>query len=148
MSLLKNLKIVAAPAKLQLSPEQERRNKLGIKLTEQLQMAEAEIKGETFERMKRAWVTDENGDRKKVERPARLKKWWVKDNAGIIILRILYGSRAIELQKGKAAVEVGQLDKLPAILKTIKDAVLAGELDAEIGLIAKERVPKKKLKAA
>ena len=68
------LKIVAAPAKLQLSPEQERRNKLGIKLSEQLQMAEAEIKGETFERMKRAWVTDENGDRKKVERPAKLKK--------------------------------------------------------------------------
>jgi hypothetical protein len=56
--------------------------------------------------------------------------------------------RAIELQKGKAAVEVGQLDKLPAILKTIKDAVLAGELDIEIGLIANERVPKKKLKAA
>lgn len=83
-----------------------------------------------------------------MERPARLKKWWVKDNAGIIILRVLYGSEAIKLQKGKAAVEVGQLDKLPAILKTIKDAVLAGELDAEIGLIAKERVPKKKLKAA
>jgi hypothetical protein len=77
-----------------------------------------------------------NGDRKKVERPARLKKWWVKDNAGIIILRVLYGSKAIELQKGKAAVEVGQLDKLPAVLKTIKDAVLAGELDAEIGLIS------------
>ena len=78
-------------------------------------------------------------DRKKVERPARLKKWWVKDNAGIIILRVLYGSRAIE---------VGQMDKLPTVLKTSKGAVLAGELDTEIGLIAKERVPKKKLKAA
>jgi cold shock protein len=109
-------------------------------------MAEAEIKGETFERMKRAWVTDEDGNRRKVERPARLKKWWHKDAAGNVILRILYGSKAIELQKGKSAVEVGQLDKLPAILKTIKDAVAAGELDAEIGVIAEERVPKKKLK--
>lgn len=129
-------------------PQQERRNKLGIKLAEQIEIAEAELAGETFERMKRACVTDENGDRKKVERPARLKKCWVKDNAGNIILRVLYGSRAVELRKGLAAVEVGQLDKLPAILKTIKDAVAAGELDAEIGLIAKERMPKKKLKAA
>ena len=77
-----------------------------------------------------------------------MKKWWTKDAAGNIILRVLYGAKAVELRKGLAAVEVGQLDKLPAVLKTIKDAVLAGELDTEIGVIAKGRVPKKKLKAA
>jgi hypothetical protein len=141
---LKNLKIVAAPPKLQLSHEQERRNKLGIKLSEQLQMAEAEIKGETFEHMERAWVTDGNGDRKKVDRPARLKTWWAKDATGNVILRVFYGSKAVELQKGgKNAIEVGELSKLPAVLKTIKDAVLAGELDTEIGLIANERVQRK-----
>ena len=46
---------------------------------------------------------------------------------------------AVERQIGKAAVEVGQLNKLSAILRPKKDAVLAVELDAEIGLIAKER---------
>ena len=148
MSLLKNLKIVAAPSKLLLSPEQARRNKLAIKLSEQMQMADAEIKGEPFERMKRAWVTDENGDRKKIERPARLKKWWDKDAAGNIILRVLYGSKAIELRKGLAAIEVGAMEKLPVVLKAVKEAIVAGELDAEIGLIARERAPKKKLKAA
>ena len=148
MSLLKNLKIVAAPSKLLLSPEQARRHKLSIKLSEQLQMAEAEIKGEPFQRLKRAWVTDENGDRKKVERPARLKKWWDKDAAGNIILRVLYGSKAIELRKGLAAIEVGAMEKLPVVLKAVKEAIVAGELDAEIGLIARERAPKKKLKAA
>jgi hypothetical protein len=33
-------------------------------------------------------------------------------------------------------------------LKTIKDAMAAGELDAEVGILAKECVSKKKLKAA
>lgn len=144
MSFLKNLKIVAAPSKQLVSPEQHRRNKCVVKLAEQLEMAEAELAGKTYERMKRAWVTDENGDRRKVERTARLKKWWNKDAAGNVVLRVFYGSKPIELQKGgKSAIEVGQLDKLPAILKTIRDAVAAGELDAEIGLIARERVPKK-----
>ena len=54
----------------------------------------------------------------------------------------------MELRKGLAAVEGGQLDKLPAILKIINDAAMAGELNVEIGQIAKERMPKKKLKAA
>ena len=149
MSFLKNLKIVAAPSKQLVLPEQHRRNKCVVKLAEQLEMAEAELAGKTFERMKRAWVTDENGDRKKVERPARLKKWYVKDATGNVVLRVFYGSKAVELQKGgKNAIEVGELSKLPAVLKMIKDAVIAGELDAEIGLIAKERIPKKKLKAA
>jgi hypothetical protein len=98
--------------------------------------------------MKRAWVTDENGDRKKIMRPARIKALWSRDASGKVVLRIFYGSKPVELQKGKVAIEVGSFEKLPAVLKTIKDAVLAGELDTEIGLIAKERAPKKKLKAA
>ena len=147
MSFMKNLKIVAAPSKQLVSPEQHRRNKCVVKLTEQIEMADAELSGKTFERMKRAWVT-ENGERKRVERPARLKKWWSKDAGGSVILRIFYGSKPVELQRGKAAIEVGAMEKLPVVLKAVKEAIVAGELDAEIGLIARERAPKKKLKAA
>ena len=119
-----------------------------VKLAEQIEMANAELAGKTFERMKRAWVT-ENGERKRVERPARIKKWWSKDAAGNAFLRIFYGSKPVELQKGgKIAIEVGAMEKLPGILKAVKDAIVAGELDAEIGLIARDRAPKKKLKVA
>ena len=83
-----------------------------------------------------------------VERPARIKKWWSKDASGNVILRVFYGSKPVELQRGKVAIEVGAMEKLPVVLKAVKDAILAGELDTEIGLIARERVPKKKLKAA
>ena len=77
MSFLKNLKIVAAPSKQLVLPEQHRRNKCVLKLVEQMEMAEAELAGKTYERMKKAWVT-ENGERKRAERPARIKKWWSK----------------------------------------------------------------------
>jgi hypothetical protein len=148
MSFLKNLKIIAAPSKQLVSPEQHRRNKCVVKIAEQIEIAEAELAGKTYERMKKAWVTDANGERKRVERPARIKKWWSKDAAGNAFLRIFYGSKPIELQKGKIAIEVGAIEKLPVVLKAVKEAIVAGELDSEIGLIARERAPKKKLKAA
>lgn len=148
MSFLKNLKIVAAPSKLLVSPEQHRRNKCVVKLTEQMEMAEAELAGKTYERMKKAWVTDENGDRTKISRPARLKQWWSKDASGNVVLRVFYGSKPVELQKGKIAIEVGGMEKLPAVFTALKNAILAGELDTEIGFVARERAPKKKMKAA
>ena len=40
------------------------------------------------------------------------------------------------------------MEKLPVVLKAVKEAIVAGELDAEIGAIARERAPKKKAKAA
>lgn len=73
MSFLKNLKIVAAPSKQLVSPEQHRRNKCVLKLAEQMEMAEAELAGKTYQRMKRTWVTASNGERTRVERPARIK---------------------------------------------------------------------------
>lgn len=148
MSFLKNLKIVAAPSKQLVSPEQHRRNKCVVKITEQMEMAEAELAGKTYERMKRAWVTDANGDRTKISRPARLKQWWSKDATGNVVLRVFYGSKPVELQKGKIAIEVGTIDKLPAVFTALKNAILAGELDTEIGFVARERSPKKKPKAA
>lgn len=70
------------------------------------------------------------------------------NTAGNVILRVFYGSKPVELQRGKVAIEVGAMEKLPMVLKAVKEAIVAGELDAEIGLIARERAPKKKLKAA
>ena len=43
-----------------------------------------------------------------------------------------YGSKVIELARGKTAVEVTTLDELVSALATIKAAVEAGELDAQI----------------
>ena len=43
-----------------------------------------------------------------------------------------YGSKLIELARGKTAVEVATLDELVTALGTVKASVDSGELDAQI----------------
>ena len=43
-----------------------------------------------------------------------------------------YGAKVIELAKGKNAVELASKADLIITLETLKEAVLAGELDAQI----------------
>jgi hypothetical protein len=58
--------------------------------------------------------------------------WWFPGSSGKINLAIRYGAKPIELAKGKNAVEVGSMGDLVAALEAVKDAVQAGELDAQI----------------
>ena len=48
------------------------------------------------------------------------------------MLALRYGSKPIEIAKGKNAVEVGSMSELVAALDALKEGVLAGELDAQI----------------
>ena len=61
-----------------------------------------------------------------------MKQWWWKAPTGKINLAVRYGSKPIELAKGKNAIEVGSMDELVAALGAVKEAVHAGELDAQI----------------
>ena len=70
--------------------------------------------------------------RKQVEMPKRLRPWWFVTENGKVCVSIRYGSWTLELAKGKPSVEVGSPDELVAALETIKQAVEAGELDAQI----------------
>lgn len=148
MSFLNKLKIVAQPTTQKVSAEIHRRNKVVEKLEEQLLMLEAEAKGETYQRLKFAWVTDGNGDRTRIQRPAKLRKWWSKDAAGNIVLSVRYGSTPLELQKGKTAIEVGKLEALPAAIKMLMQAINAGELDDELKKATGKRSPAPKQAAA
>ena len=48
---------------------------------------------------------------------------------GKVLLTVRYGARAIEFQKGKDAIEVENVEALPAMLQTVRKAVAKGELD-------------------
>ncbi len=48
------------------------------------------------------------------------------------MLALRYGSKAIELAKGKNAIEVGAIEDLVPALEAATEAALAGELDAQI----------------
>ena len=56
--------------------------------------------------------------------------------AGKLAISVRYGSRVLELAKGKYAVEVAVEADLAKTLDAIKSAVLAGELDAQIDAAA------------
>ena len=67
-----------------------------------------------------------------MEAVKRVKEWfWISDS-GKINLSVRYGSKTLELAKGKNAIELASGDELIAVLLKLKEAVLAGELDAQI----------------
>lgn len=53
-------------------------------------------------------------------------------DTGKVCVQIRYGSKVLELGKGKSAVEVTTPEELIRTLETVKAAVEAGELDAQI----------------
>ena len=139
MSLLKNLKVVANPAGLPKSAEQFRRNKLIGKLQEQMSLAEAELGGKPYKRMRSVIAPNAEGEPVRIQRPVRLKQWWSKNASGNIILTVRYGAKSLVISNGMSAIEVGMLEDLPGVIGTVIKAVDVGEFDAELASVAKGR---------
>jgi hypothetical protein len=130
MTVLAGLKLTAQQKPTHVTPIQVRRNKLAKRIWEQMELAKAQQAGTTFAPTKFRSVTDaETGLRKQVETHKRVKAWWFTADNGKLALSVRYGTRVIELGKGKFAVEVASEKELPAVLEVLKTAVLAGELD-------------------
>ena len=133
MSALNSLKLVESRKKTRLSPIVQRRYKLVTKLHEQLELCEARRTGQTFAPKKIKTIKNPvTGESATVEVVKRVKEWFWTNDAGRINLAVKYGSQVLTFAKGKNAIEVANADDLIAALKTLKDAVLAGELDAQI----------------
>lgn len=133
MSALNTLKLVESRKNTRLSPIVQRRYKLVNKLHEQLELCEARRAGQTFAPKKIKTIKNPaTGESATVEVAKRVKEWFWTNDAGRINLMVKYGSQVLTFAKGKNAIEVANADDLIAALKTLKDAVLAGELDAQI----------------
>lgn len=137
MSHLQSLKVVTSKRPTRLSPIQYRRNKLIVKLHEQLQCANARIDGrDLFLTRQRNVKNSESGQRLQIEQQYRVKPWWFTNDEGKTIFEVRYGSRVIEIAKGKTGIEVDTLGDLPSVIEVMKKAVDAGELDAGINALA------------
>lgn len=132
MSALAKLKLVSFQSQGR-SPIVLRRNKLTGKLGDQIAYAKAANAGEIYAAKRVKFVTDsETGERKQVEISTRVKPWWSTTANGKLVIALRYGAKPIEIQKGKNAIEVTDMDDLIATLEVIKQAVQAGELDTQI----------------
>ena len=132
MATLASLKLVAAKKPTQQSPVVHRRNKLSSKIQEQILLATAQNEGSTYAPTRIKTVTNAEGERVQVTHAKRVKPWWFVGDSGKVCIEIRYGAKVIELSKGKTAIEIASPTALVETLETVKSAVLAGELDAQI----------------
>jgi hypothetical protein len=121
MSTLNSLKLVSFQAPAAVDPKAQRRNKLVDRISRQIAAATAAANGTVYT---------------EGEKQRRIKQWFhaVDDKRWAVML--MYGSKTLELAKGKNAVECAGLAGVVTSLEAMKSAVLAGELDAQIAAAA------------
>ena len=105
-----------------------RRRKLAAKIDEQILLATD--KGYTPTQHK--WITDAEGNQRKVEVANRVKRWWIASADGKVNLVVRYGSKPLEFSKGKNAIEPASDAEVADTQRMVRDAVELGELDALI----------------
>jgi len=131
-STLSKLKLVNVQADLK-NPTVLRRNRLTAQIEGQIAYARCAIAGEIYAEKRQKYITDhETGERRLVEISKKVKPWWFISATNKANLILKYGSKKIELVKGKNAIECDNMDELIATLELIKAAVSAGELDSQI----------------
>ncbi len=132
MATLASLKLVTAKKPTQQPPVVHRRNKLSAKVYEQIQLARAQNDGTVFAPTRTKTVTNAEGNRVQITKPKRVKAWWFVAENGKSCIAIRYGTKVLELAKGKTAIEVASGTALIDALEAVNAAVIAGELDAQI----------------
>ena len=133
MSTLTALKLTNAKRPTNIPPIVVRRNKLATKLWDQIQRAQSQVAGQHFQPTRLRTLRDtETGLNKSIQVPRRIKPWWWSSDTGQVCVSVRYGSKVLELARGKAAIEVSDAQDLIRTLEAVKAAVIAGELDAQI----------------
>jgi hypothetical protein len=133
MSALATLKLTTARKPRALPEVVKRRSKLLGKLAEQKELAMAMAQGRNYTPTRLRTVLDAASGRRVVrELPVRIKPWWWVGERGETLLSIHYGSRVLELAKGKTAVEVANTATMADVIDVIIHAVQNNELDAQI----------------
>jgi hypothetical protein len=78
-----------------------------------------------------------------VEKQQRVPLWWRQHLNGSYALFVRSGLKPIELEKGKPAIAVSSLDKLPSVID-----IRNGELDQQFAEASKHANPRKSKRAA
>lgn len=141
MSMLKALNIVALPKISKNDPTLQRRIKLLTQLEQQRELAA----NPNFIVLTQKWIKQDDGSKALVDKQKRVKKWWVIDMSGVCFFTVRYGSKLIEIEKGKAAITVGNKENLVSVIDAVIGAVKNGEFDTLLNSIERvgQRVGKK-----
>ena len=144
MTQLKSLTFAPLPKLTAADPVIQRRNKLIVRLQQQLAL----VKDPQFTLTRQKWIADETGVKQLRELRKKVRAWWRTDPTGAVVLTVRYGARVIEFAPGKAAIAVGKRERLVQTIETVIAAVEAGELDSILMTMSKTAVLTKGKKAA
>lgn len=125
--ILKSFTFVPQP-KVSNDPVVIKRERIVSRLEDQKKL----LADPTFVRRVKRWENKEGGEKILVEKPIRTAKWWQPDQNGGCVMTVKIGAKRIEFEKGKAAIAVASMDKLPSVIDSLIKAVRAGELDEQM----------------
>ena len=142
MAVLKSLTFTALP-QVGANPIIDRRSRVIERLEEQKRL----LADPNHKRTIRTTVK-KDGEKSTVEKQHRVLPWWRMTQNGSYVFFIKASQKPVEFEKGKAAIAVPSLDKLPTLIDTLIGAVRSGELDEQLGQAAKAATVRKLKKAA
>ena len=146
MSSLAKLTIKSVSRRAQISPIEARRNKLLSAIREQLDVADAALRGEQYVVTAPRWTKNDAGDRVRVQRQRVVRAWFFEQDGGFYV-QCKYGARALMLSKDGNAIFVKGLADVKVALETLQSAAANGELDAYVAQSIKARNLKPKVAA-
>ncbi|MBA6264283.1 DUF6641 family protein [Colwellia sp. Bg11-12] len=129
---LQGLTFTTKPKVETVNPIEVKRAKLIIRLNEQRAMVQCLLENTEFIAYKDVYVIDEEtNEKRKVKRPKRIRPWFYQ-SADKYYFEIKYGTKSLEIQKNKPAIDVGSKDNLLTVINAVIDAVKQGFLDVEL----------------
>ncbi len=131
MSVIASLKLVEFKPQNAQGRIFVRRRKLVDKIDQQISLSSDPAYAPT----KIVTVTDSEGNQHRREVAKRIKRWWIVNADDTVQLTVRYGSKPIELAKGKNAIECASASEVSTVLTKVKEAVLKGELDAALNSV-------------
>jgi uncharacterized protein DUF6641 len=135
-SILKSFTFVPQP-KPNSDPLIFKRERMVSRLEDQKKL----LADPSYQRRIKRWEKKEGGEKVLVEKPIRTSKWWRQDQNGGYVMTVKVGSKRLEFEKGKAAIAVSSLEKLPSVIDALIKAVRAGELDEQLNQAGKSARP-------
>ena len=128
MTVLDTLNFVTFNPLQNNNPIAVRHRKLMAKIDVQIQLAT----NKDYTPTQHKWITDADGNQRKVEVAKRVKRWWTASVDGKVNLVVRYGSKPLEFAKGKNAIGLASEAEVADTLRKVRDAVELGELDTLI----------------
>jgi len=123
-----SFKMVQAAPVQAISKVFRKREALHKLLAEQILLAN----NRSYAPMKSRWITEVDGNVRRVMVPKKIKKWWVLLPNGKIQVSVYFKSRRLELEPGKNAIEINGKPELISTLEDIQRSIDLGDFDTLI----------------